>query len=151
MGVPSSRKATFVALVFACVFPTIMAWTYFLLLPTGEGKLNPLQQTAYSVGKVVQFAFPFVFLWLTEGCPGPRGPPFRGLRAALAFGLAVTAAMLGLYFLVLRHTALFDGTSKQVLDKLNELGVATPGRYLALAAFVVVAHSLMEEYYWRWF
>ena len=30
--------------------------------------------------------------------------------------------------------------------------MATPGRYiLLLAAFLCVAHSLLEEYYWRWF
>jgi membrane protease YdiL (CAAX protease family) len=29
--------------------------------------------------------------------------------------------------------------------------MATPERYLVLAAFFSVAHSLLEEYYWRWF
>src|SRR5947209_734126 len=92
-GAVAPRGVLFVALVFACVFPTIMAWTYFLLLPSGEGKLNPLQQAAYAVGKVVQFTFPVVFLWWLEAFPRPGRPHFRGLPAALLFGLAVMLTM----------------------------------------------------------
>ena len=34
---------------------------------------------------------------------------------------------------------------------MAEFGMGTPARYVALAAFLAVAHSLLEEYYWRWF
>ena len=150
-GAVTPRGALFVAVVFACVFPTVMAWTYFLLLPSGEGKLNPWQQAAYAVGKVVQFTFPVVFLWWLEGFPRPGRPHFRGLPAALAFGLAVMLTMFALYWGVLRGSPVLAKTPGQVRLKLIELGADTPGRYLALATFIVLAHSLLEEYYWRWF
>ena len=35
--------------------------------------------------------------------------------------------------------------------KIEEFNAASPGRYTALASFLAVAHSLLEEYYWRWF
>jgi membrane protease YdiL (CAAX protease family) len=38
-----------------------------------------------------------------------------------------------------------------LLMKLQEVNMATPARYALLALFIVVAHSLLEEYYWRWF
>jgi hypothetical protein len=34
---------------------------------------------------------------------------------------------------------------------LEEFHLNTPARYLLLAAFMSVVHSLLEEYYWRWF
>jgi|SRR5579884_2154662 len=150
MGGRVGRRGTIAALVFACVFPTVMAATYFVLLPAA-GELNHWQQAAYAGGKVVQFVFPVVFLWWAEGFPLPGRPHFRGLPLALAFGSAVAAAMFGLYFGVLRGGPLMARTPGQLRARLTGLGSDTPAAYLGMAAFVVVAHSLLEEYYWRWF
>ena len=35
--------------------------------------------------------------------------------------------------------------------KIEEFSAAAPARYVVLAAFLAVVHSLLEEYYWRWF
>ncbi|MGE3806696.1 MAG: lysostaphin resistance A-like protein [Gemmataceae bacterium] len=39
----------------------------------------------------------------------------------------------------------------RIRDKVVQLDVATPARFLMLAAFLSVLHSFLEEYYWRWF
>ena len=53
-------------------FPTLAAWSYFLVLVEQGGKANVWQQVAYVAGKIIQFAFPLVFLWRwsRDGCPG---------------------------------------------------------------------------------
>jgi membrane protease YdiL (CAAX protease family) len=43
------------------------------------------------------------------------------------------------------------GTAIRIRGKIEEFNCATPIRYVGLAAFLAVGHSLLEEYYWRWF
>jgi membrane protease YdiL (CAAX protease family) len=144
--------AFWVALAFAMLFPTVAAWSYFRALAGQRHEVNPTQQAAYVAGKVVQFAFPILFLAI-GGNPWPRPvrPNRTGMLTGLGFGLAVAGVILGLYFGRLRHSPLLAKTPAQVQEKLSQVGMDTPARYIALAAFVVLAHSLLEEYYWRWF
>ena len=189
-----TKLLTILALLFAMTFPTVGAWNYFLGLAGRGSGVNPWQQAAYILGKVVQFSFPLAFLvflgwraqqrtqrqrrqrtytqrapvgelppaaksWdvsLDAGWRDPRWlqvqqPRFSGLRPALIFGLAVAAVMLGVYFGALRGTSLLAKTPAMVRYKLEQVNMATPPRYAVLAVFLVVAHSLLEEYYWRWF
>jgi CAAX protease family protein len=149
---PGRRAAVWLATVFAMTFPTVAAWSYFLALARGGVEVNPLQQGAYVAGKLVQFGFPVLFLVLGGG-PRPKPPMPRrtGLGAGLAFGLLVAALTLGIYFCLLRHSSLLAQTPAQVRQKLEQVGMASPARYVVLAVFIVAAHSLLEEYYCRWF
>jgi membrane protease YdiL (CAAX protease family) len=150
---PVPRYRELAALAFAMIFfPSVMAWIYFVALTPGAGGMNPATQAAYTLGKIVQFSFPLVYLLIVDrGSLRAAAPNFAGLRLGLAFGLAVAAAMLVLYFGILRETLLGIGLAVRVRAKLEEFGAATPARFLAFAAFISVAHSLLEEYYWRWF
>lgn len=164
----AAKMPTMLALLFAMTFPTVAAWSYFLGLAGSDTGVNPRQQTAYVAGKVVQFSFPLAFLgmagWRTRAKVGAVdkdwrdsrwlqvGPPhFRGLTPALLFGLTVAIAILGAYFGVLRGTPLLAKTPALVRHKLQQVNMATPPLYVVLAVFVVAIHSLLEEYYWRWF
>jgi uncharacterized protein len=140
------------ALLFAMTFPTLAAWSYFLALVEQGGKINVWQQAAYISGKVIQFAFPLLFVAVVERrLPRWSQPCFEGLALGLGFGLLVFGLMMGLYFGVLRGTSLLAQTPARLQQKLQEVNMATPPRYVALAVFIVIAHSLLEEYYWRWF
>jgi hypothetical protein len=75
----------------------------------------------------------------------------RGVGLGIAFGLLVSAGALLLYFVWLKSTPLFQATSDKVHRWLTEFNLATPGGFLAMAVFIAVLHSLLEEYYWRWF
>jgi membrane protease YdiL (CAAX protease family) len=146
------RPVTPGVLLFAMVFPTLVAWLYFVALATGGGNANPAQQLVYSLGKVIQFGTPVAFVVLVERrWPHFLAPRRDGLGLGLAFGLLVAGAMFALYFLALRGSPAFSRTPVELLHKLQELGVDSPGGYLGLAVFIAVAHSLLEEYYWRWF
>lgn len=149
---PRQKYATQCAMLFATLFPTVAAWSYFLALTGSAGQVNVGQQIAYTSSKIVQFLFPLVFVVVVEGrLPRPSRPRFDGLGLGLGFGILVVALMLGLYFGVLRGSSMLAQTPERVRAKLQEVNVATPARYVLLAAFVVAAHSLLEEYYWRWF
>ena len=149
---PISPFARFALLVFAMLFPTCMASLYFVFLSHGDAKPNAWQQTAYLGGKVLQFALPLLFVWLVDRrLPRPKMPHFAGLGLGLAFGVAVAGGMLALYYGWLRDTWLFDGTGAKVQQKLREVDLLSPAKYIALSVVIVVVHSLAEEYYWRWF
>jgi membrane protease YdiL (CAAX protease family) len=146
------RPVTLSVLLFAMLFPSVAAWLYFVELATGGGSANPAQQLTYSLGKVVQFGTPVAFLVLIERRrPRLRAPGWSGISLGLAFGLLVAAAMFGLYFGVLRGSPALAKTPAELLRKLQELGFASPAGYLMLATLLALVHSLLEEYYWRWF
>ncbi|MBY0523854.1 MAG: CPBP family intramembrane metalloprotease [Gemmataceae bacterium] len=151
---PGTRGAWLGAMVFALVFPTVMAWVYFDALerPGTDRQPNPAMMIGYVVGKTLQFAFPVLCVLLLERrLPRPTAPNLRGLTFGLAFGIAVGAVILALYFLALRGTSLFRDTPAKIQTKLSEAGLLDPTRYIVLAVFISLIHSLMEEYYWRWF
>jgi membrane protease YdiL (CAAX protease family) len=146
------KRAIVLALGFAMTFPTLAAWSYFLALVGQGGKVNAWQQAAYVSGKIIQFAFPLLFLIVVERrVPRLARPRFEGLALGLVFGLLVFGLMMGLCFGVLRGTGMLAHTPARLQQKLQEVNMATPARYCALAVFIVTAHSLLEEYYWRWF
>jgi membrane protease YdiL (CAAX protease family) len=146
------RRLTAVLLVVAIAFPTLMTWLYFKHLGGQSGTANPLQQAAYTGGKAVQFALPVLWLWLTRGTLwATRRPRFDGWPVGVGFGLVVAAAIIGLYYGYFRNSPVLADTPEKLRGKLHEFGVDTPAAYTALALFIVVAHSLLEEYYWRWF
>jgi len=141
------------ALLFAMIWPAVLTWLYALRFAGGTGEnAHPLQKPVYLLGKMVQFSFPLLFVWIATGqFPWPGPPNWSGLGTGLAFGLAVGAVMMAVYFGWLRNGSLLAATSGSLRRKLEEFGVAGPAAFLVLAAVYVVAHSLLEEYYWRWF
>jgi membrane protease YdiL (CAAX protease family) len=157
-------------LVVALTLPTLVTWLYFVALADAP---TAVQQGAYAIGKVVQFGLPVAWVWgvmrwrarrregvgnlwpretFNSGSSSPAQDS-RPLDPALgvAFGLAVMAAMAGLYYYGLKPAGLFQGPTAEVREKIAAFGVHTLASYLALAAFYSLAHSLLEEYYWRWF
>ena len=140
-------------LIFAMVLPTPLAWIYFVFLakPPGD-KPSFLALGAYAASKVVQFGFPLIWVFTVEKrrIAGIR-PRWEGIAFGAGFGLVVFAAALTVYQIWLRHTPMLALAREKVLARLESFHVATPGHYLLLATFLACMHSLMEEYYWRWF
>jgi membrane protease YdiL (CAAX protease family) len=133
------------------MLPSALAYWYFVALASNDGgRANPALQLAYPAAKFVQFCLPLVCMFfagtattkLTTTQPG-------GLRMGMAFGCAVATLIIATAQ-ILRDSVLVDVPSR-VAHKVAEFGTATPLRYLGLAAFLSLVHSLFEEYYWRWF
>ncbi len=144
-----SRRADMAAIVFALVFPTLVTWVYFVAL---RGWPAGIQQTAYAAGKTLQFAFPLIWVLLVQREKLRLQPPNRrGVGIGLIFGAAIVIAMLALYHLWLQPAGFFDQPSQAVRQKIADLGLSSKWKYAALGAFYALGHSLLEEYYWRWF
>ena len=166
IAVPQATRAERVMLAIALTLPTLVTWLYFVALAE---RPTAVQQGAYGVGKVVQFALPVLWVGCLAGLcsrsqsqgsrsqPQPKSqiaPGRRDLQSVglgLAFGIAVMGAMAGLYYFCLKPAGLFDGPMLEVQAKVASFGIRSAAGYVALAMFYSLAHSLLEEYYWRWF
>jgi membrane protease YdiL (CAAX protease family) len=138
------------AVVFALVYPTLLTVGYFILLakPSEGG----LQQIAFGVGKSLQFLFPVAWVfWIQSGRPVWQRPRSRDLAAGAIAGLLLLVAAVALYYLWLKPAGVFDEPAVKVREKIAHFGIDTKVRYLTMALFYCAVHSLMEEYYWRWF
>jgi len=150
---PSARWAVWAGLVFALVFPSIMGWLdYGVASPEPAAPQSPAL-IIYLFGKFVQFAaLPIVFVMAATGrFPVPSKPSFRGVGLGLAFGVLVALGTIVLYYVFLRDTSVFQDSPAKIRAKLAEYGLNSPLGFIVFAIGVTVPHSLLEEYYWRWF
>lgn len=148
MDANTIRRVEPAVLVVACLLPTFVTLTYFVW---AAGSPAGVQQAVYGAAKVVQFLLPVV--WVGAVCRERLAWPVwntRGLALGIAFGLLVSAALWVLY-LGLAGTTLLNSALEPIREKISEIGVVSPHRFLALGVFYALIHSLLEEYYWRWF
>ena len=137
------------ALAFALSFPTVVTLVYFVLLADRPAWQ---QQAAYTIGKSIQFAFTAVWVFLILREPLIRqAPTTRAVAMGLGFGALVLAMMIGLYAGVFKPLGFLERVGAEVRDKVVGMQLNTVGRFAAMGVFYAICHSLLEEYYWRWF
>lgn len=137
------------AVGFAIVFPTVVTWVYFILLAKSPAAW---QQTAYGIGKVIQFGFPLMWVWLVQRQPPKVHRPSR--RDAWIGGLSgavILVATVTLFHGWLKPAGHFSAAAGAVREKVGGMGIGSPVEYAALGLFYALGHSLLEEYYWRWY
>ncbi len=146
----ANRRRDWCAVLFAIVFPTLITVVYFILL---AGHPAIVQQGAYAVGKLIQFLFPVVwFVRIQRGRVVWPSAKRAEILLAGGLGAALLAAALALYRFHLKPSGFFsDAVIEAVRQKVSGIGVASALRYGAVALFYSLIHSLLEEYYWRWF
>jgi uncharacterized protein len=148
---PQQERAGWGALLFACLFPTFATWLYFIQL-AGTG----WAMVAYSATKVIQFAFPVVWIYLARektagGAPAVPGKAGRGLILAIVSGVVVLGLVVALWRPILAASPAFERAPTAVAEKVASFGIDSGAKFFLLAAFYSVIHSFLEEYYWRWF
>jgi membrane protease YdiL (CAAX protease family) len=143
------RFADYGVIVFALVFPSLVTWVYFVALADAR---PAIQGGAAGVGKLLQFALPMVWVFGVQRTK----PQFVAVRATdwligAASGAAIVGAMFLLYFTLLKPLGWFDPAIEPIRLKVSGFGIDTWWKYAALGLFYALVHSLLEEYYWRWF
>ena len=123
---------------------------YFVLLSE-----HPAGQLIYGGVKLFTIVWPIIcvlVLW-RRGVGNWRGKlgnirtHLKALPLGVAVGLLIVAAMVGLLQTPLG--AIVDASEPAMRKKATALGFLE--NYILFAAFLSVIHSLIEEYYWRWF
>jgi CAAX protease family protein len=143
------KRADWAAIAVALTLPTAVTWIYFIWL---DGAAEGAVKGAFGVGKTVQFLLPAVWVYLVQRQrPQLARPQLWSMIAGAIFGIAVGMAMATLYFAWLKPAGLFDGPAAAARDKVQSFGINSLAGYAALALFYSAIHSLLEEYYWRWF
>lgn len=146
------------ALAFAIVFPSATTALYFIVLSG-----SPAMGVAYGACKVVQFAFPLVWVLAVQKRRLQLArPDGRQIGWGLLVGAAMVAAGLAAYWGYFKTSPWLVDLPRTIGDKLRDMSLvvvpdgaapasASPARFLKFALFLSVPHSLAEEYYWRWF
>jgi CAAX protease family protein len=143
------RSRRIAGLIVAYFFPTFITWCYFVL--AGRYPMGT-QQTVYLIVKIIQFAFPAA--WTVFALREPlrtAKPTSSGVLLGAAFAATVVCAGLIFFNSALIHLPVFTRAAELIQHKIGAFGVASAAAYFVLAAFYSLFHSLLEEYYWRWF
>ena len=142
------KRADVAVTIVAMGLPTLVTWLYF----EAFADQPLLAKLSFGIGKTIQFALPLTWVGLVQRQRlSLARPETAGLPIAVAFGVAVAAAMLLLYYQVLGPAGFFDGPAVAVRKKVAEFGVKTVAGFAVMGLFYSLVHSLLEEYYWRWF
>jgi hypothetical protein len=131
------------------VFPAVITWGYFVLAARYS---TTVQQTIYLIVKVIQFGFPVVWtgLVLRESLRTSR-PTASGLGIGIAFGAGISCVGVAIFSWFLRDSPVFASATTLIQQKVAAFGIDSAVKYFLLAGFYSLVHSLLEEYYWRWF
>lgn len=137
-------------LIVALTLPTLVTFLYFNVL---SDKSDSVQKTAMSVGKAVQFGLPLIWVIYVRKYWPRWKTGFDGsmLMTGLVSGLVIFAAAMAVYHGWLKHTDVLQAASQEVIQRVDEMGFNRPAAFIGLGCFYVLMHSLLEEYYWRWF
>lgn len=137
------------ALIPALIIPCFGALLYITLLPgTGIGKV------CYIATKVFLLLWPLVATLLIER---PRVHSRRPIDwpkqlSALPLGLLLGLAMSALMLIAYKYTfvgRIVQQNASAIRSEATDLGIAQ--YFLVFGIFLAVAHSCLEEYYWRWY
>lgn len=140
------RLLCWIAVGPALVIPALGALAYFVLIR------DPLAaRIAYTATKLFTVVWPVTAWFVILRNRSPTIPPLRQHLSALPLG-ATTGLIIGIVILVMAA-----GPFREVLDtgapairaKARSFGVLE--HYWLFAATLSIVHSLLEEYYWRWF
>jgi len=141
-------------ILFALTLPSLVTFVYFNLLAESAGWM---QQTAYAVGKAIQFGLPILWVWLfyrwrlsrnRERKPASR----TDVLFSVGLGVGVCVVLAVAWFGFIDGSKWFEeGLLSQIKKKVGDLAIDSLWKYAMLSVFYALCHSFLEEYYWRWF
>ncbi len=135
------------AITFVMVLPTVATLLYFVVLSG-----SPWMKGVYFGSKVVQFAFPLLWVLAVQRRRIQLTLPDRqSILPGIVMGVLIVAVGLGAYFAYLKTSPYLENAPRLISEKVADMGITGPTMYIAFALFLAIPHSLLEEYYWRWF
>ncbi len=139
------RPAALLALLLLVPVPSIGVAMWMVVPGVEETTFGKI---AYMIGKAWILLLPIVWLKFVDRKPLSLSPPmYGGFGAGIALGLAISALILGAYFLFAYKLIVVE----DVRFKVFANGLDTQLKYIAACTALSLVNSLLEEYVWRWF
>ena len=143
----TSRAAHLTAICFAMVLPTLATLLYFVFLSGSD-----LMKIVYFGSKILQFSFPLIWVLAVQRHRiRISRPKWNSISAGILMGIGIVGTGMLAYYGFLKDSTYLENAPALVTAKVAEMGLTTPTMYILFALFLAVPHSLLEEYYWRWF
>ncbi len=144
----SSGTRNWLILIPAMILPFLGAFIYFFALAG-----TPFAIAFYSFVKLFTLVYPaIVYLAIEHRRPKLRPIDWKRHLRSIPLGI-ITGLVIGHFMLLLfNETQLGDmvlASSDAIRQRVADFGVLP--YYIPFAVFLSFAHSLLEEYYWRWF
>jgi uncharacterized protein len=147
--IPQSSPLRLAITIFAIVLPTLITYIYFTRL---DGAPAWQQKLSFSIGKVIQFGLPVFVFWKLGSWINHDNPKFKSSSIwGVVTGLAIGVSMYLLYRFALTPFGVMAIPDREVDEKLQSLQLNSITLYVAVGIGYAFVHSLLEEYYWRWF
>ena len=123
--------------------PSLAVWVGMIQWPD-----TVFGQAFFAFGKIWILILPLLWLRFVEREPIRLSLPQReGLGFGIVSGLAISVFIIAAFWVFGRSQI-----DPQVLhDLLARVGLDSPAKYIAMAAYWCLVNSLLEEYVWRWF
>ena len=100
----------------------------------------------------MQFAFPAIWIVIVRRQKLQFAKPSTaGVAEGLSLGIAVLSGMLLSYFLWLKPAGYLAVAVEPIRAKAAAMGMGSPALLILAGVLYSSIHSLLEEYYWRWF
>lgn len=135
-----------VSLVLAMVLPFLASLGYFVVLSDSS-----VSQVAYSGTKIFTLLWPIIVYQAFLRDKKISVPFFSRSRSVVIegffSGFLILTAILLLAWLALPEVV--NQAAPQIEAKIDQLGLRE--HFLLFSIFLCLIHSLLEEYYWRWF
>ena len=143
------RSIAWALTIVGLVLPTAVTYVYFTALADAPAWT---QQTAFSVGKTIQFGLPILSFLLLGRLFRVAAPQVRrSLIWGAISGLVIATAIYASYRGLLAPLGITASVGVEVKAKLQATGIDNLMMFLVVACGYAVLHSGIEEYYWRWF
>ena len=144
---PICPRRTWLVLLPAILIPALAALFYFVWLKDSEAA-----QPVYGGAKLFILVWPvaatlFILQRPLGGKLRPMALHLRAIPLGLLIGLGIAALIAALMATPLGH--LVKSATGPMEEKVNSLGIQE--HFILFAVCLSLFHSLLEEYYWRWF
>ena len=146
----ASRRRIILAVIPTMVLPFFASLVYFVWL---AGSITAT--IVYSLTKVFTVVWPILAAILLEGYAfKPRPVRWKRHWAALPLGAATGLLVGGAIIVAYRLTPVGDyarASADDVAGRVMKIGITGPGRYVMVSVLLAGLHSLVEEFFWRWY
>ncbi|HNO79304.1 MAG TPA: CPBP family intramembrane metalloprotease [Phycisphaerae bacterium] len=147
---PSEATRTWACVILAMTLPFCGSLFYFVIL-----KESKVAQGLYASVKVFTLLWPLIAIrWIGIRRRIRSSPPPNHHVRALPFG-AISGVIIGASIITLFNLTPARDYVMQMAPRLRErlefFGIHSVGVYMVWCVFLAGIHSLIEEYFWRWF